>query len=71
MQRNSEMYENNDCFKNGWYCNCGCAHIGHLLTFLLRYGGEAPNERDDEHAINFLYESFGKKITFFVKYEAK
>lgn len=35
------------------------------------YGGEAPNERDDEHAINFLYESFGKKITFFVKYEAK
>lgn len=29
------------------------------------YGGEAPNERDDEHAINFLYESFGKKYHFF------
>lgn len=25
------------------------------------YGGEAPNERDDEHVINIHCESFGKK----------
>ena len=36
-------------------------------TFLWEmYDGEAPNERDDEHVINFYCESFGGKKTFFV-----
>lgn len=55
----------------GTQAKFGCVHIGHLLTFLFRYDGEAPNERDDEHVINFYCESFGGKKHFLSKYEAK